>query len=171
VSRASCTIILPCRNNIVHFLCRLKMKFAHELCWQTTKLCQSHKIVLISLQAKFNMSSSQSKIIKFGWDFTKLYQFNIKQMEIYSFLGPPCTTHDLINKWISAYKIQQCCLPVSQDRPWSCTWCSPGRRLPSCCQTSTFSYTWDTWIHQSSALFPDTVSDLLRVVLPSQESH
>jgi len=33
------------------------MKFAHELCWQTTKQCQSHKIVLISLQAMFNMSS------------------------------------------------------------------------------------------------------------------
>jgi len=28
---------LPCRNNIVLFLCCLKMKFAHELCWQTTK--------------------------------------------------------------------------------------------------------------------------------------
>jgi len=34
------------------------MKFAHELCWQTTKQCQSHKIVLVSLQAMFNMSSS-----------------------------------------------------------------------------------------------------------------
>jgi len=31
------------------------MKFAHKLCWQTTK--QSHRIVLISLQAMFNMSS------------------------------------------------------------------------------------------------------------------
>jgi len=40
---------------IVRFLCCLKMKFAHELCWQTTKQCQSHKIVLISLQAMFNM--------------------------------------------------------------------------------------------------------------------
>jgi len=30
------------------------------------------------------------KIIKFGWDFTKLYQFNIKQMEMCSFFGPPC---------------------------------------------------------------------------------
>jgi len=48
---------LPCRNNIVRFLCCLKMKFAHELglCWQTTKQCQSHKIVLISLPAMFNM--------------------------------------------------------------------------------------------------------------------
>jgi len=33
--------------------------------------------------------SSQPKIIKFGWDFTKLYQFNIKQMEMFSFLGHP----------------------------------------------------------------------------------
>jgi len=29
------------------------------------------------------------KIIKFGWDFTKLYQFNIKQMEMCSFLAHP----------------------------------------------------------------------------------
>jgi len=28
---------LPRRNNIVRFLCCLKMKFAHELCWQITK--------------------------------------------------------------------------------------------------------------------------------------
>jgi len=33
------------------------------------------------------MSSSQPKIIKFCWDITKLYQFNIKQMEMCSFLG------------------------------------------------------------------------------------
>jgi len=46
---------LPCRNNIFRFLCCLKMKFAHELCWQTTKQCQSQKIVLIGLQAMFNM--------------------------------------------------------------------------------------------------------------------
>jgi len=46
---------LPCRNNIVRFLCCLKMKSAYELCRQTTKQCQSHKIVLISLQAMFNM--------------------------------------------------------------------------------------------------------------------
>jgi len=45
---------LHCRNNIVHFLCCLKIKFAHELYWQTTKQCPSHKIVLISLQAMFN---------------------------------------------------------------------------------------------------------------------
>jgi len=32
---------------------------------------------------------SLPKIIKFGWDFTKLYQFNIKQMEMCSFLGHP----------------------------------------------------------------------------------
>jgi len=38
----------------------------------------------------FYMSFSQPKDIKFGWDFTKLYQFNIKQMEMCSFLGPPC---------------------------------------------------------------------------------
>jgi len=36
---------LPCRNNIVRFLCCLKMKFAYELCWKTTKQCQSHKTV------------------------------------------------------------------------------------------------------------------------------
>jgi len=33
---------------------------------------------------------SLPKIIKFGWDFTKLYQFNIKQMKTCSFSGPPC---------------------------------------------------------------------------------
>jgi len=32
-----CVSTLPCRNNIVRFLCCLKMKFAHELCWKTTK--------------------------------------------------------------------------------------------------------------------------------------
>jgi len=32
------------------------MKFAHELCWQTTKQCQSDKIVLISLQKRFSRS-------------------------------------------------------------------------------------------------------------------
>ena len=35
---------LPCRNNIVHFLCCLKMKFAHELCWQTTKYVNHTKL-------------------------------------------------------------------------------------------------------------------------------
>jgi len=79
---------LPCRNNIVRFLCCLKIKFAHELCWQTTKSCESHKIVL-NLPAIFNMSYSQPKIVKFGWYFTKLYQFNIKEMETCSFLGHP----------------------------------------------------------------------------------
>jgi len=33
------------------------------------------------------MSSSQSKIIQFGWDITKHYQFYIKQTEMCSFLG------------------------------------------------------------------------------------
>jgi len=42
----------------------------------------THKIVLISLQAMFSMSSPQLQIIEFGLDFTKLYQFNIKQMEM-----------------------------------------------------------------------------------------
>jgi len=46
---------LPCRNTIVRFLCCLKVEFAYELCWQTTKQYQSHKIVLSSLQAMFNM--------------------------------------------------------------------------------------------------------------------
>ena len=42
---------LPCKDNIVHIMCCLKIKFANELlvCWQTTKQCQSHKIVLILL--------------------------------------------------------------------------------------------------------------------------
>jgi len=34
-------------------------------------------------------SLSAKKIIKFGWDFTKLYQFNVKEMEMCSFLGHP----------------------------------------------------------------------------------
>jgi len=66
-----CVPTLPCRNNIVRFLCCLKMKFAHELCWQTTKQCQSYKIVLISLQAMFNMSSTQPKDYKIWWRFHK----------------------------------------------------------------------------------------------------
>jgi len=83
-----CVSTLPCRNNIVRFLCCLKMKFAHKLCWQTTKKCQLHKTVLISLQAMSNMFSSQPEKkykILFGWDFTKLYQFNIKQIEMCRF--------------------------------------------------------------------------------------
>jgi len=81
---------LPCRNNIVRFLCCLKIKFAHELCWRTTKQCQSHKIVLISLQAMFNMSSSQSKIIKFGWDFTKAISILTWSKWKCALFGPPC---------------------------------------------------------------------------------
>jgi len=43
-------------------------------------------IVLLGIHSGVSMP----KIIKFGWDFTKLYQFNIKQMEMCSFFGPPC---------------------------------------------------------------------------------
>jgi len=39
-----------------------------------------------------NMSSSQTKIIKFGSDFTKLYQFNVMQIEMCGFLGHPVSS-------------------------------------------------------------------------------
>jgi len=75
------------------------MKFAHELCCQTTKQCQSHNIVLVSLQTMFNITSSQPKNIKFGWEFTKLYQFNVKQMKMCSlFLA---TLYDVGKQWES----------------------------------------------------------------------
>jgi len=35
---------LPCRNNIVRFLCCLKVKFAHELCWQTINSANHTKL-------------------------------------------------------------------------------------------------------------------------------
>jgi len=60
---------LPCRNNIVHFLCCLKMKFAHELCWQTTKQCQS--IINITVTVKYSDLTwlvTAAFIKKFGGD-------------------------------------------------------------------------------------------------------
>jgi len=77
-----CVSTLPCRNNIARFLCRFKMKFAHELCWHTVSITQNctdqftNNVHYVLLWAKKN--------IKFPWEFTKLYQFNVKQMEMCS---------------------------------------------------------------------------------------
>jgi len=55
------------------------------------------------------------KILKFGWDFTKLYQFNIKQMEMCSFLGHPVLL--LPHTWhywnhATEWDFQKCYLPL-----------------------------------------------------------
>jgi len=56
------------------------------------------------------MSSTQPKIIKFGWDFTKLYQFNIKQMEMCSFLGHPVVFR-VSGRFSSMVSIDENCRP------------------------------------------------------------
>jgi len=48
--------------------------------------------------------ASLPKMIKFGWDFTKLYQFNIKQMERCSFLGHPVRRRFRKSKMITSKK-------------------------------------------------------------------
>jgi len=42
-------------------------------------------IVLLGIYSNVSLP----KVIKFGWDFTKLYQFNIKNGNV-QFYGPPC---------------------------------------------------------------------------------
>jgi len=76
----------PCRSNVVRFLCCFKMKFAHELCWHGKQLnSDNHTKLYWSVYRQCSICPPLSqKNIKFGWEFTKLYQSNIKQVEMCS---------------------------------------------------------------------------------------
>jgi len=69
-----------------------------------------------------NLFRCKSKIIKFGWDFTKLCQFNIKQMEMCSFLGHHVCAVSLYRLWWLAVR---CFLMLysQHERSVCSVWC------------------------------------------------